>query len=76
VLTRSENCKAYNKPRNNARTSKYRGVHYNDANDYWVCEVHNPRITQYHKTEIEAAKAWNKLAAANGYAAEALNQID
>lgn len=47
-----------------SKTSRYRGVHINDRrNDYIMRIVKNKRlICKYFKTEIEAARAYDKIA--------------
>lgn len=60
------------------RASQYLGVSYNKALKYWTAKLVKDGelvLSSYHKTELEAAQAWNAVALVHHGPSAKLNQI-
>lgn len=75
LVDKSFNAKA-NRKKSKGKTSKYMGVFYSGRRGgSWVAKI-NPKgkqMTRHTKTEIEAAKAYDKMARELGWPEEGMN---
>ena len=78
ILTNKDNCRAF-KRKPPGCTSKYRGVSLGRRIGLWRAVVRvddKNRCGGYHKTEEDAARAYNALAASFGFLPEAMNKVE
>lgn len=61
IVTPAQNCQNRKKAKKNA-TSKYLGVSWNSLERKWRASIGPKRFAGWYKTELEAAKAYNRVA--------------